>query len=161
MAILLFLCVILSCTSSVESKAKKKELYSLSYFQPAVGELSDDQQSAFSALNKLQVSTDEKNRLYSTFSNIEHACYPADTSFIISREEWLPIMQSFIAEHCKSMDAATQAQLANASVLAQEEYTVLQCFDNNTSTEYDPALNMKGRWIFPSVLGRRDIIIVW
>ena len=124
-------------------------------------ELTSEQQSAFDALNTLQVSTDEKNKLYSTFSGISQPCYPPDTSFTISRSDLLTAMKYFVTKHCTYLSFEERDKLAETAVLAQEEYIVLHCPDNSYNVNYKNGLPMSGIWVMPSVLGRRDIILEW
>jgi len=154
----------LSCTTDQEGTDHKQELTDFPTSRPntdTVSELTPEQQSAFDALNTLQVSTDEKNRLYSTFANIGQPCYPADTSFVISQSELLIVMKQFISKYCKNLAVEKQNELAATSVLAQEEYKISHCRDNSYDENYENGLPMTGTWVMPSVLGRRDVIIVW
>ena len=160
--VLLFIpCLTTSCTSSQGRTEEKRELTDSNSYNTPVSELTQEQQSAFDALNKLQTSTDEMNRLYSTFANIDQPCYPADTSFEVLQSELLFVMQQFIAKHCKNLTPKIQNQLAKSSVLAQNEYTVLHCTGNKSNITYEKGLPMTGTWVMPNVLGRRDVILVW
>lgn len=156
--------LVLSCTAAQERTDQKQELTDLPTSHPntyTISELTPEQQSAFDALNTLQVSTDEKNRLYSTFANIGQPCYPADTSFVISQSELLIVMKQFISKYCKNLAVEKQNELAATSVLAQEEYKILHCRDNSYDENYENGLPLTGTWLMPNVLGRRDVIIVW
>ena len=156
--------LIFSCTAAQEGTDQKQELTDFPASYPnsdTVSELTQEQQSAFDALNTLQVSTDEKNRIYSTFADIFQPCYPADTSFVISQSELLIIMKQFISKYCKNLAVEKQNELAATAVLAQEEYKILHCRDNSYDENYENGLPMTGTWIMPSVLGRRDVILVW
>ena len=124
-------------------------------------ELTTDQQSAFDALNTLQVSTDEMNRLYSTFAGITQPCYPPDTSLQITQSELLIAMKQFVISNCKGLSVEAQEELASSSVLAQNEYTVLLCLDDTTGVNYEIGVPRIGTWVLPGVLGRRDVIIAW
>ncbi len=128
---------------------------------PTTSELTPEQQSAFDALNRLQVSTDQMNRLYSTFAGIDQLCYPPDTSLAISQSELLMAMKQFVASNCKNITVAERDELAATSVLAQEEYTVSLCLDSSANVTYENGIPRTGTWVLPSVLGRRDVIIVW
>lgn len=156
-----FPCLICSCNNSEKGKEQKRELIKSIYFDNVVSELTEEQGAAFDALNTLQTSTDQRNRLYSTFSNIDQPCYPPDTSFEISQSELLVFMKQFIAENCKSMEREIQNKLAETSVLAQKKYTVLHCRENNSNIDYKKGLPMVGTWVLPKVLNRRDISLVW
>jgi hypothetical protein len=151
----------LSCTTAQEGTDQKLELTDSTFYNNTVSELTPEQQSAFDALNTLQVSTDEKNRLYSTFADIVQPCYPADTSFVISQSELLIVMKQIISKNCKNLTVEKQNELAATSVLAQEEYKILHCGDNSYNQNYENGLPMTGTWVMPSVIGRRDIILVW
>ena len=126
-----------------------------------IPELTKEQQSALDALNTLQVSTDEMNRLYSTFAGIDQPCYPPDTSLTISRSELLIAMKQFVTINCKNLTIEERDELATQSVLAQNEYTVSLCLDNSGPITYENGTPMKGTWVLPNVLGRRDVIIQW
>ena len=115
----------------------------------------------FDALNTLQTSTDEKNRLYSTFPNIKQPCYPADTSFEVSQLELQHFMKKFIEQHCQNLTLEHQLELTKSSVLAQQQYTVWYCKEENSMVNYKKGIPMTGTWVMPNVLGRRDVILVW
>lgn len=124
-------------------------------------ELSPEQQSAFDALNRLQVSTDTPNRLYSTFAGIVQPCYPPDTSLTISQSELLIAMKQFVTSHCKNLTPVERDKLATAAVLAQKEYTLFLCLANSPNVDFEHGAPMTGTWVMPNVLDRRDIIMVW
>lgn len=126
-----------------------------------IPELTPKQQAAFDALNKLQVSTDERNRLYSTFAGIFQNCYPPDTSLTISQSELLKAMKQFVTFNCKNLTTEERDTLAATSILAQKEYTLSLCLGNSTNINYKNGPPMSGTWVLTSVLGRRDVIIVW
>ena len=126
-----------------------------------ISELTLEQQSAFDALNTLQVSTDKMNRLYSTFARIVQPCYPPDTSFTISQSELLVAMKQFVTSNCRNLTVEERNELAKISVLAQKEYTVSLCLGNLSNVDYENGAPMTGTWVMPGVLGRRDVIIVW
>ena len=161
-SILLFLlCLIIACTAPPGGNEQKREWAdSTSYYDPAA-ELSQEQEAAFDALNKLQVNTDEMNRLYSTFANIDQPCYPPDSSFEVSQSELLVFMERFISKHCQGLAPEDQVQLAKSSVLAQEKYRVLHCIGNQSELNDEKDFPMTGTWVMPNVLGSRDVILVW
>jgi hypothetical protein len=168
--LLLMLSVLLTlfnaCSQHNDRLDKEKRM---TYSQPTniaqnmetTSELTPEQQSAFDALNTLQVSTDEMNRLYSTFAGIVQPCYPPDTSLTISQTELLIAMKQFVISNCKNLTIERRDKLASASVLAQEEYTVSLCLDSSAPVNYENGAPMTGTWVLPSVLGQRDVIIVW
>ncbi len=153
-------CLVVSCTSSQGKSEQKRELTDSSYYNP-MSKLTLEQESAFDALTKIQTSTDEMNRLYSTFANIDQPCYPAETSFVVSQSELLYVMQQFIAKHCKNLLPEIQNQLAKSSVLAQKKYKVLHCTGLKSNDTNEKGLPMTGTWVMPNVLDRRDVILVW
>ena len=155
-----------SCTSTDESTNQEHQstdslpsVYRAN--MDTIPELTPEQQSAFDALNTLQVSTDKMNRLYSTFAGITQPCYPPDTSLTISQSELLIAMKQFVTSNCKNLSAEKRDELATTSVLAQDEYTVSLCLDNSVPVTYENGAPMTGTWVVPSVLGQRDVIIVW
>jgi len=122
-------------------------------------QLSLDQKAASEALTQLQMSTDRMNRLYSTFPGIEHSCYPADTIFLLTQDEFHLAMKKFITDNCKNIDQETRSQLMQRSHLAQENYTVHHC-NRDRKKELDSGM-YSGTWIIPKLLNRRDLIILW
>lgn len=160
----IFCLLVLSCNSS-QSKADKRqsETDSLKSYpdMEKVLELTEVQQAAFDALNTLQVNTDQMNRLYSTFANLDQPCYPADTSFVISQPELLIVMKQFVSKYCQNLSPEVRYELAAASVLAQENYTVLHCNKIPQNPEQEKENSMNGTWVLPNVLGRRDVILMW
>lgn len=120
-----------------------------------------EQQSAFEALNTLQVSTDKRNRLYSTFAGIDQPCYPPDTSFVISQSELLFAIKAFVETNCKNLSIKERNQLTKRAVLAQKDYTLSLCLDNVSIVDFENGTPMMGTWVMPSILERRDLIIVW
>ena len=124
-------------------------------------ELTPEQQAAFDALNTLQASTDEMNHLYSTFAGIVQPCYPPDTIFTISQSDLLNAMEQFVATHCTNLAIKERNELAAKSALAQAEYTLALCLETSAPVNYENGAPMAGTWVLPSVLGRRDVIIVW
>ena len=161
LVLLFFPCLIFSCTFGQEGNEQKRELTNSTSYDNTVSELTQEQQSAFDALNTLQTSTDEMNRLYSTFANINQPCYPADTSFEVSQSELLIFMEQFISKYCQNLTPEIQNQLTKTSVLAQKKYTVLHCSGNKSNVTNEKGLPMTGTWVMPNVLGRRDVILVW
>ena len=123
-------------------------------------ELTPEQQAAFDALNTLQVSTDSRNRLYSTFAGTVQPCYPPDTTLIISQADALAAMKQFVAKHCTNLTIKVRNELAAKSVLAQDEYTLSLCLDHAAVTD-ENGVPMTGTWVMPNVLGRRDVVMVW
>jgi hypothetical protein len=150
----LVLVLILSCS---EPNKNKKSIP----FKNTATEITLKQESAFEALNTLQVSTDNRNQLYSTFAGINQSCYPPDTSLTISQEELLEAMEQFVTIHCTGLSPVERNKLASASVRAQEEYTVHLCLKEIERTNSNKRIPRKGIWILPNVLERRDIIINW
>jgi len=128
---------------------------------PQLEDLTSEQQSAFNALNTLQRSTDEQNRLYSTFANIDQDCYPPDTTLTITQSQLLTAMMQFVKANCKKLNFEERDKLAASAVLAQKEYTILHCGRNTSANNYEDGPPKTGTWILPAVLDRRDVILVW
>jgi len=161
LAILILSCLVGSCTfSQRDNERNGAQTDSASHYDPK-SELTQGQQSAFDALNELQISSDERNRLYSTYPNISQPFYPADTSFEISQSELRSFMDVFISRHYQNLTPEVRIQLANASVLAQNQYTVLHCKEKGSNENYAKGLPTTGTWVMPNVLGRRDVILAW
>jgi len=157
--------VYMSCTTN-NKKAKQQQnsgnfvAFNSIQNTDALPKLTTEQQTAFNALNSIQV---QGIYLYSTFSGIRHNCLPPDTSFVISQAELLVAIETLLERHYTHIKAEQRAKLANESVLAQEEYLVLQCKGYSNGTMYDKSKNIpnSGSWILPEILGRRDVVIEW
>ena len=155
----LFLLLVSCSTKQQPSQESDKSIEQ--FYDRTATELTEEQRTAFDALNLLQINTDEKSRLYSTFANISQPCYPPDTNIIISQSEFLGAMEAFIARHCRDMDTFMQKELGHAAVLSQKQYNVLHCSQNARTEDYTKGLPRTGTWIMPGVLGKRDIILEW
>lgn len=153
--------LLLLSACSPPNNSSEKENHGIPSQEATVSELTPEQESAFDALNTLQVSTDEMNRLYSTFGGIDRPCYPPDTSLTISQAELLIAMKQFVASNCKNLPVEKRDELAAASVLAQKEYTLSLCLGNSAQVTYQNGAPMVGTWVLPNVLDRRDVLIVW
>ena len=154
--------ILFSCTTVQEEKNQKQDIVGFpATYVDSLPELTSAQEAAFDALNTLQTSTDEVNRLYSTFANTYQPFYPADTSFVITQSQLLTFMKQFVSQHCQHLTKDMQDELAKTSVLAQEQYTVFYCSRESSSENFKNGLPLSGIWVIPNVLGRRDVIIVW
>ena len=149
---------------NIDQDVKNREVYNdtIPYSTPdSLMQLTMDQEASFDALNSIQVNGEH---LYSTFSGVPHDCSsPPDTSFIISRDEFQDALEELLRRYYSNLSSEKQAELASIAVLAQEEYSVLQCNDYSVETIQNgkQIFPMAGSWILPKVLGRRDIIIKW
>lgn len=158
---LLFLCLNFSCNFAQKGKEPSQKPTTPMVNTTLVLELNPEQQAAFDALNTIQVSTDQQNRFYSTFSNIGQDCYPPDTSVVILQAELLEAMNFFVEKHCTQLSKEKRDTLAKTAVLAQAEYTVFHCLHNSPMPNYENGLPRQGTWVMPGVLGRRDILMIW
>lgn len=159
------LLVCFSCSLSNEKVGQRQEssgFVSLNAVQnsDSLPKLTIKQQSAFDALNSIQR---QGKHLYSTFAGIHHDCFPPDTTFVVSQSELLVALEILLGRYYTNLEAEQRVELANKSVLAQEEYLVLQCNGQSNGTMYDKSKNVpnSGSWILPEILGRRDVIIEW
>ena len=151
--------LILSCSAPTKKTTPdKNSAVSTSSYSDS---LTFEQEAAFDALNTLQVSTDQMNRIYSTFPNINQPCYPPDTSFLISQSELLEAMERFVSIHCTNLTSKRRNQLAKTSALAQESYTVNLCLSESKNPSFENGLPLTGTWVLPNILGRRDLTLVW
>ena len=162
MILIILATMLFSCTPVQEDKNQRQEKVEFStIYVDSMPELTSIQQEAFDALNTLQTSTDEKNRLYSTFANVDQTFYPADTSFSTTQSEMLAFMKQFVSKYCQNLSVNMQDELAKTSVLAQEAYTVFYCNNESVKQNFKNGLPMSGTWVMPNILGRRDVIMVW
>lgn len=149
----------ISCSTSNKNSHPNENIINSSISTPDT--LTSKQESAFDALNTLQVNTDEKNRIYSTFPNITQPCYPPDTTFVISQTNLLIAMKEFLSIHCKNLTSKRRNELAEASVQAQNSYNLNFCAENLINLTYKNGPPLKGIWVLPNILGRRDLTLVW
>lgn len=160
--LLLLILVLPFCSCTVDKTGTPdQETRSLSNDSDSLKELTPGQEYAFEALNKLQVSTDHLNQFYSTFPNISQPCYPPDTTFMISQSELRSVLTVFVANHCTRLPQNDRTSLVRAAVLAQKNYLVNFCSNSPHPRSYKRGFPLNGTWVFPGVLGRRDIVIVW
>lgn len=157
--------LLLSCNSSKEKgNLKENDSISTTKNEQKVLELNEVQKRAFDALDSIQRQF-EGEHLYSTFPGIGHNCYPPDSSFFISQDELLEVIEDLIDEYAESILIEQFKKLAAHGVLAQKEYVVKSCFfaprqKDNRNFKILPIANRKA-WILPMVLERRDIILAW
>lgn len=163
-SLLFFHVMIISCAPTNENTNQTQHSNSSIPYptnSDSLAELTPEQQSSFDALNTLQLSTDQKNHLYSKFSSIDQPCYPPDTNITISRSDLMIAMEQFVLKHCTALTVEKRNELVSTAVLAQEEYIVLFCPDKSSEVNYKTELPMTGTWVIANVLGRRDVVIVW
>ena len=130
-------------------------------YKDSMTDLTVEQQAAFDALNTLQTSSDEVSRLYSSFPGIIQPFYPPDTIVVISQQDFQTAMELFVNKHYTNLPAHQQTELARASVRAQDEYHVLWCNEGSGEVILDDGIPYDGVWVFPNILGRRDLILEW
>lgn len=153
---------LISCPTSQASENMHTKIGAFSITETSViNDLTPEQEASLDALNTLQVNTDQMNKLYSTFANIDQPFYPADTSFIITQSEFLGFMKQFVSQNCTKLGEQIRTELAEKSVLAQKKYTLLYCNKDSKSQEFGEIPPMSGTWVLPNVLGLRDVIIKW
>ncbi len=126
----------------------------------SLSKITRQQEEAFEALNTIQITG---QHLYSTFPGISHECLPADSSFVISSDQFCTVLKALLAKYYTGIPKERQEELAEQSALAQEEYLVLQCngYINEFETPTNQSVPSSGSWILPRVLDSRDIIINW
>ncbi|MCH2214788.1 MAG: hypothetical protein MK086_06415 [Flavobacteriales bacterium] len=150
-----------SPNSSIERETVISNPTSKNEKQQTSSEPSPQQESAFDALNKLQFSTNEQNRLYSTFPGSAPLCFDKDTTVTISQSEFQKVLVGFTLNNCDILMASESEELASQAALAQEEYSLTICLNGEDKAFQDNLLSTRGTWILPNILGFRDLIIVW
>ncbi|NVK03876.1 MAG: hypothetical protein HWD92_03590 [Flavobacteriia bacterium] len=158
--------LLLSCTSTPEESTTEDAAIVIvpadsTKEERPLAELAPEQQSAFDALNVLQTSSDEPNRLFSTFANQEQVCYPPDTIITISQEEFRAAMQDFVNQNYSQLSREERDDLAMKSALAADLYAVSLCLNNSTDVSFVEGAPRKGVWVLRNLLRRRDVIMVW
>lgn len=152
---------LISCEPSIEKNRRNESENKINIQAEVQTELTIDQESAFDALNMIQISTKEKNRFYSTFPGIEHSCSPEDTTIHISQSDLKSAIVQYLRENGKYLSIEKQEDLSSKAVLAQEEYQIRHCSGNISPQEYKNGIPKEGKWILPNILERRDLIIKW
>ena len=128
--------------------------------------LTPEQGAAFDALNDLQRQM-QAQHLYSTFPGISQECLQPDTSYVISRIALLDAMVELLGKYCTDIPIGERNELATNAVLAQETYTIEQCYGNELQMidgvlhDVQSTASRSGTWVLPKVLGHRDIVLVW
>lgn len=92
-----------SCNFARNASANKQKLDDSTSNSFTFSELTKKQKVTLDAQIALQTNTNEMNRLYSTFANIDHICDRIDTSFEDSQSELLVYLKQFIAKHCQNL----------------------------------------------------------
>ncbi len=110
-------------------------------------DLTLEQQNAFDAFNMLQQRTE--GQLYSTFIGSVYPCEQPDSIFNISRNELYEAIHKLLLNDNVEIPTEERKKLISEAILAQETYTVEQCFGSS------------GTWVLRNVLDRRDIILEW
>lgn len=162
--IFLFLILFSACDSDTEGSRNVKvideSIHSAdSTWEVPVEELTAEQQDALEALNQLQVSSEEQHRLYSTLANMIHVCYPPDTSTTISQADFRMALERFTAAHHTNLLEEVRKNLIQRAALAQKEYRLHICLNEHTTNVSE--IPRSGTWIFPGILGHRDLVLVW
>ncbi|TNE27387.1 MAG: hypothetical protein EP346_12280 [Bacteroidetes bacterium] len=166
-SILLFPIVVLfACTSSPQkSSTELPELDSIparyTTTHDSLPKLTEEQEMALDALNTLQVSTDERNRLYSTFQWAALPCHTPDTIIMISQVELLHAMNTFVNMNCSRLPLEQRQELASQSVRAEENYHIAICLEDPNNTTFTNGVPLSGTWVLRNVLHRRDVVMVW
>lgn len=123
--------------------------------------ISPEQAEALAALDVLQTSSDEANHLFSTFSGAQEFCTSPDTVLQLSAEDFFVHLKSFADLHYSSIDTEKRLELCQKAARIQDHYTLWICLDQ---LELDLPMENKlhaGTWVFPQLLGRRDLVWVW
>lgn len=145
---------LMACQSN--SSEQSESIVEESESTPVV-ELTLQQELALEAFNSLQRSGTGENRLYSTFSGIEHDNIYPDTTFTITREQLQATMNYFTAEHYAHLRQEHRDTLVARAVKAQEEYTVQLDWRGDTAHQHI----LTGTWLLSDVLNQRDIVLIW
>jgi hypothetical protein len=128
-------------------------------------ELNPKQKAAFDALDTLQVHS--RGHLYSTFAGLSHACFPADTSYVLTQSELKVAIEEVMAEYGTDLSATRHDDIFKTCIQAQESYTVQHCFAATRDPAYrdflkqNPQAQKTGVWVIPNVLGHRNIVLEW
>jgi hypothetical protein len=159
--LLVFQSLIQSCaSSSSESGSENDSVLNLSTYSSTapdtIGNLTQEQQTAFDALNAIQV---QGKNLYSTFPGISHSCPSKGTDLVLTRNELSIALNELLKRHYNHITPSERASLVTQIILIQDEYNVVpcSCVMNTLSNGFPDS----GTWILPQVLGRRDIVIEW
>lgn len=157
-------CLIYSCTPSNKRKGKVLDSFELSPYKSTIhsdtiAPLTLDQELAFDALNSIQIKTEE-GHFYSTFAGIYHNCLPKTYFFIVSRSELQSAMEALLSKYGMGISAEESRTLINQAVMAQDKYEIELCSGDSFVRKYK-RIPKKGVWILRSVLGRRDIVLIW
>ncbi len=159
-----YLFLLVACSQSdnkFNMTSEQNKQSRIDQFNQATSVLSNEQQAAFDALNTIQTSTDEMNRLYSSFAGAAQSCNIPDTIMIMKQNEFQEAMLQFIQYNCKRLSAKDQRALALNAAKAQDEYTIRVCFDEPVPASNADKYLRNGTWLIPNVLGRRDVVIEW
>lgn len=138
-------------TQSVDSQKESNPFVSIK--KDAVVNLTPTQETAFEALNYLQININGEH-LYSTFSGLDHRFNQLDSSYVISANELLIAIKDISTAYGVNLSIEEIHKLSSDAVLAQEKYFVQKYRRNSSSLA--PEI-----WVLPQILGRRDLILIW
>ena len=150
-----------SCTNTQdEAKTQEQEENHLEEKAVLPKELNEAEERALDALDTIQISG---SQFYATFPEHEHDCHGNISSYIITSEEFEDALIDLLNQHCLDMPKEKGADLAFRAAKAQEEYIVRTCGSASKLLilEELEAPPKSGMWIFPSLLGQRDLVIQW
>lgn len=157
-------CLIVSCTGGSQEKNKQYDIASNN--SESQTELTTIQKSAFSAFDSIQLKI-KGHHLYSTFPGSQHECFPADTSYVISKAELLEAMKELLGRYETGYTIERYNELSSIAVMVKDEYRVEQCYLTSMKmvdgvlTSVPSKSPLEGIWIIPKVLGHRDIVLKW
>lgn len=126
-----------------------------------IARIGPDQAEGLAALDLLQTSSDETNRIFSTFAGAQEFCISPDTVLLISAEDFFVHLKSFTEIHYTSMDAEQRNELIKKAARVQDSYTLWVCLDKQGLDIHLENELHSGTWVFPQLLGRRDLVWLW
>ncbi|MDA9151336.1 hypothetical protein N9N85_01125 [Schleiferiaceae bacterium] len=124
--------------------------------------LTDEQEIALDAMDRLQVDMLEPARLYSTFPGIQHSATPPDTQLNISASVFKKAVQLFVKKY-KTQTLTPDEQDSIISVLskADENYFVSVYSFQQGYLKLENDSLPAGTWIFSRLLQQRDFVLHW
>lgn len=122
--------------------------------------LTIEQENALDILDQIQISTDDPNTFYSTFSGLDHAFLPADTILTLKRVEFQKALRTYLETRASTFSSVAKDSLAEMAAAAQEEYIVLVVGEGSPKAVEGWNSN-NNIWLIPSLLDHRDVVIHW
>jgi hypothetical protein len=157
---LVFLLLLLSCTSSKDHDSKQNTIDLNHIKRPVFTDNDSTVNQALDALNEIQISGNGGMMLYLTFPNISHKeCVGEVAHYEITREEFQDALMAVMKENNRHLSNDEKIELATIASQPWEQYKVTACGAGDSNSK--GLAPRKGTWIITAIFGTSDLLINW